>query len=492
MLLFLFSLFALGVSVACGGSSGPPLAQNGAVHAGAAGQSSGGGSDDGMTGTSSGSSGAGRAGGAASQGDAGQGGDGGPPSPKTCVGRPFPKLVPPDWVEWTGWSCACSVYYPAGGPTAMPSLAWSSAGPLAGGVVYERAVYPAPGEDEWNAFGEADDRYPQFDVQRDVLTGHPAVQIGFLNFDQAEQNTTVHFVVFDLATNRPLNAMVQASAQDCGGRFSPRGIGGGRQVVFLSDTSKMAGPFGASVATSGGWVSLGQGGESPAMGTRIEYPDADFPSLARPVATGVVEWRNSGFFYVPWGGSASKLKVSSPDRLVRGPGGAMLFLFPFQGAIPPVAGWSPSTGVVPQILSPPQGKSDDGVATDGVDIVWDRIPSDWMDASPGELMSAPFSLDAAVVLKATKVIKVTPRYSESAVGCGLSARQLSSSHVLEVVRLNDGGYWQIAETATEKRIPLFLDCDTLYVKIETGSGSFPKRTFGRIRLDSLGPPTLPN
>jgi len=166
--------------------------------------------------------------------------------------------------------------------------------------------------------------------------------------------------------------------------------------------------------------------------------------------------------------------------------------FPFQGVLLPVVGWSPSTGLVPQVFSPPQGKTDEGVATDGFDIVWDRIPSDWKDLSPGTMMAAPFSLDPAVLAATAKAIKTTPRYSESAVGCGISARHLPSSHTLEIVRLNDGGYWQIAATATEKRVPLFLDCDTLYVKIEETSGSFPERTLGRIRLDSLGPPTLPN
>lgn len=479
-LLLSFSLFGLALSVACGGSSENSWSQTGAVHAGEAGQSSGG------------QSGVGQGGGGASQAGAGQGGNGGATTPKTCVGRPLPKLIPPDWVEWTGWSCACSIYYPVGGPTAMPTLEWASAGPLAEGVVYERAVYPSLGEAYWSSPGDNDFRFPQFDVQRDVQTQHPVVQVGFVVPTPSEQNTTVHFVLFDLATNRPLSAMVQSSTQDCDRPFEPRGYGGGRQVIFLSDTFKQAGPFPTSVPTSGGWVSLDQGGGSPSMGTRIEFPEPDFPDLARPFASGVFEWRTSGFFYVPWGETASKLKVSQPELVVREPGGAALLSFPFQGVLPPVVGWSPSTGLVPQVFSPPQGKTDEGVATDGFDIVWDRIPSDWKDLSPGTMMAAPFSLDPAVLAATAKAIKTTPRYSESAVGCGISARHLPSSHTLEIVRLNDGGYWQIAATATEKRVPLFLDCDTLYVKIEETSGSFPERTLGRIRLDSLGPPTLPN
>lgn len=170
-------------------------------------------------------------------------------------------------------------------------------------------------------------------------------------------------------------------------------------------------------------------------------------------------------------------------------------MFPAQAVgRPPVVAWSPDTGLVSAPLSPPPDRSDEGVATDGVDIVWDRIPSKWEDHSPGGLMAAPFSLDPAVVASGTRIIKPVARYAESAVGCGRAARRWSTKMggTLEVVRLSDGGTWTVPETADVKLVPLYLDCATLYVRIDTGSGSFPEGHVGRIPLDSLGPSTLPN
>lgn len=242
-------------------------------------------------------------------------------------------------------------------------------------------------------------------------------------------------------------------------------------------------------------MSFDQSGGPPLMGTRVELPDSDFPVEVRAALTGTFEWRDSGFYHAAWGGKLSKVTTARPWELIVAPSGGALLMFPAQAVgRPPIVAWSPDTGLVNQVLNPLPEKADEGVATDGVDVVWDRIPSDWKDHSPGSLMTAPFSLDPAVVANGTRTIKSVTRYAESAVGCGHSARRWSTTteRTLEIVRLSDGGTWKVPETPEVKLVPLFLDCDTLYVRFEREVMGFPARTLGRIRLDSLGPATLPN
>lgn len=468
------------VASSSGGSAG---ASGGA----GSGSALGGGSQSGQ----SGSAGAGLAGGptsgsagAAGERPAGNGGAAGDPGPRTCTGRSLPDSIPQDWKEWTGWSCGCSLYYPPALAANTPPLEWAPCKDLTPtGVDCSELVIPSL---------SASDKVTNASFQRDSITGHPTLQLGILH--PASSDKTHRLLVYDLSDSRLISAMTQASVTDCGQGhngvpyFELRGYAGGRQVAILNDTYKPSPPFG-SVPTTGGWISFdASSGGPPVIGNREEDPDSDPPLDVRAAPLGVFESRMTRWF-VPWLGPSQQV----PDtdvllNIVMVPNGDAWF-----PSVPPSA-WSFVSGAVPNPLGTPDSiQLDSDVATDGVDLVWNRTTGEVPSATKRDLMVASYSLDPDLVKLSTRRVKEAGNQAGIAVGCGHVARRVLGTDLhatLEVNRLVDGATWQLPPLPDGEWswMPWGVDCNEVFAQVYQ-VGTY---RYVRIRLDSIGAPSFPN
>ncbi len=407
-------------------SAGSAGAAGKAGKAGAGGKASAGAPSAGSAGASAGGAGAagspGAAGGAGSAGGAGAG-------PKTCTGRPLPPSIPPDWLEWTGWSCECSLYYPPDGPSALPSLTWEPWGDaVPPGVDCRRASY--------TAFGDA--RVIRTRAALDSSTGHSLVQLA-VEGQTPKDDSNTFYLALDVDTDRPLSVMSQPSMLDCGrktlldGQFLLGGVAGGRQIVYRPERGEWAN-------AEEGWVGVTFApGEAPTVGARIPVQTKLFSTTWLASQAGVFEWHVGKMLFAPWGGATVPVLKSSDDADGQPPVGLMPL--PNGHALLEVGGnvtrgvwaWSEASGAVPILRKfGDTTQGDGGVGSDGKDIVWVRgtgkPPGVEAPYTKLDVMTAPYSLDPAAVQATARRLKAgnddyfPKRY---VVGCGYAARALS-------------------------------------------------------------------
>jgi hypothetical protein len=161
--------------------------------------------------------------------------------------------------------------------------------------------------------------------------------------------------------------------------------------------------------------------------------------------------------------------------------------------------WHPSTGVVKLQYAPNDlsiGWSDYG--TDLEDAVWTFRSGKEPDGTSypkNEVYTGKFTTDPAKMLATQKRLRSEPfsfsGATEWKVGCGYAARSVGKS--TKLLRLSDGWGWEIKSTDYFSFSVNTVTCDEIRGSGTYAPGTKENWTFThyRIRLDSLGPPTLP-
>jgi hypothetical protein len=408
-----------------------------------------------------------------------------------CPPLPLPEGVPPDWEEYTDWSCNCRFYVPGQKGTMPPPIEWEPCSADAGvpGCRQMKCSWSPLG---CAAFGGLDSMYCT-----DPATGGP-----LLGFTRGLLEGVAGRNVFLIAEpDGPVRfAIVELHAGEMGCALRPFSLNEGR---FSMDPYDNTPDPPLEYLNEGVIASVVDDRHPPVLmrwhGARVTAVSADW----------LVEATLPEILAHDWGLSTTRLVYSSgtdPDHLpphdpvLVGPD---IFLTVAGGGVSYVMSFNPTDGTRPLLRW--QGDYTRGASnfgTDGHDMVWTygegRPPGGWYhEYASYSTMTAPYSTDPAVVQATARKLRSEPNGQlvgtdeRWVVGCGYAAHHARRANLLMIARLSDGAMWAIPDPQVGAYMwgaTLGVTCDEVFVGVffRPNGG-----TIARIRLDSLGPPLPP-
>lgn len=436
----------------------------------------------GASGTTAGRGGTGGKGGSSAAGAAG--------NTNGCAPFERPEGVPPDWEEYTDYSCGCRLYTP--GKTGSPAapIEWAPCPPPT--PEFLKCQYMKPTWD--GTTGSTGGITASFTMSPE---GKPRLQF-FRAFSGNHQNFSYHIVAD--ADGDIHNIFLKANPYNKGCAVVDGEVAGDRYVFPV---------FGDS------WDGDYNEGKQGILAGDVHEP---LPKLVKtfslskedfhPNWYASTEWmfrRRGDLRACSWDGKKEILAydpANDPEGLrisqvsSHGPD---LFLSIGEHTRHAVVTWNEAKGLRSLIRWPGDNtKGAANFATDGKNMVWtygEGNSPDGLTFEKFSVMTAPFSTDEATVAKTTKRLHSDPggiSIKRYVTGCGYAAIWANMApkgllNGLFVVRLSDGISWLIpgAKQVSDFAIKdvFGITCDEVFVTMKTKTTSI---NIARIRLDSLG------
>ncbi len=447
-----------------------------ATSPGAAGGSADAGSDVTSSTTSASSGSGGTDGGAGSGAEAGA-------SP--CPPFPHPSSIPPDWEDYTDWSCDCHFYIPGDNGAMPPPIEWEAC---------PEPVPPQLGCRQMKIFWS------------NIATVHMAVRPLFW----MDPQTTTSYLQFgrlrvadDHNTHQRLVAEVDGEVRVAITQLSPdnkciiigEGLNDGRYLFRVYDPKDE----GALVG------SLNEPHPTPVL----KSPKNPQLLSAWAVSSDWIVRQNVQYTLTSWDLQTTVVPydpAQDPDGMPahrRHPHGTDLFFEVGVSGYRGVMSWNPVDGPRPVVRwYGDWTKGAGNFGTDQIDMVWEqcegKAPSGGYDAyADCSVMTAPYTTDPiAAQANATRLRSDPGLFSvyPYVVGCGYAARSVHINHNdLLIVRLSDGVSW-ILYGANDPQLfsymhPIGISCDEVFVTAQIKPE--PVQIL-RIPLQSLGPGLPPD
>jgi hypothetical protein len=411
-----------------------------------------------------------------------------------------PSTVPPDWEEYTDWSCGCRFYIAGAKGQMPPPIQWEPCPPPAPQNIACERMKPF-----WTTHALATDAWPRFAL--DVKTG--AALIAFSRMD-VNDDTSVRYRLVAEADGKVRLAFVQANPKNKGCEIGLIGLSDNRFALYVIGTSW-------SGSLTGNFEGLIAGDIDD------RHPPVKFKLKNDPQSW--FGWTVSSAWIVQIRGALTAhswdLKSSTeiyspatdpegmPAHNISAVGGDVFWGVDVQG-YSGVMSWDAVHGARPLLRWYGDWTRGAGnFRTDGKDMVWTY--GEGRDPSKGSnpyaklsVMTAPHTTDPVEAQgKARRLRSDTRAFSPYpfGIGCGHAVRDArlylgaETYMALLIVRLADGGSWVVKGMNVN-------DADGLSAGMGLGASCqhayFVGKTPGlqssiyRIRLDSLGPPLPPD
>jgi hypothetical protein len=385
--------------------------------------------------------------------------------------------IPKGYLPWTGWDPACPVYYP--GPDASPvdPVEWLPCDKKIVPSSYECKYMASP----WRISGPL---LGIGTVKTSRVNGklrHWIMRNNYYGITDGQM-----FVVSE--DDGPVLASWYGLIKPCAYLYmTPHGSGYGLGIYKKDGSSE-------------GFI-MGSYDSAEPVGS-VKITDG-VPSHFDAVASGPVRMRGAGLWLTPWE-TKTESKIASSEK------GAFAGTHPADDWLVIPIGtssygprgtwlWHPSTGIIKLQYAPNDlTLAWDDYGTDQQDAVWTfrggKAPEE-TKYPINDVYTGKFTVDPKEVEATKKRLRKDPfKYPGSSpwvVGCGYAARSVGTSTV--VVRLSDGWAWELEKSDTYSFNVNAVTCEDIrgggiYI---TGDPLTNNHTYYRIRLDSLGPPTLP-
>jgi hypothetical protein len=390
--------------------------------------------------------------------------------PPEAIPEPPPGVVPDGWVLETAYRPACGFYVPSAPEYFPPPLHWEPCSARlgdAGAPVPDSAIACRVALSDWN---------PREDVDTSIISSTSVSTDGRLLFAQLRIHPGIKHEYVVVEADGPVRQALIST-----GSCSLWGGGSLQRDSILYGV--IEGPANLSDSPGG------------AIGGRVGEPLRAL--ISRGYASGSYGLAAGATTFVEGNGNIRSFADGS--HVARFDKAYAFYQYSNDDIFAPLdkALWAkPAGGTARVVLGPYAGDSQiGGFATDGVDMVWAEAagPIDPVSKqfASYEIWTAKYSTDpAAVAATKRRVRSADPLVliDRPAVGCGYVAHQHyvpGDQHGVRLIRLSDGRTWDVM--SSDIYLPLWqahaITCTELF-----GGGRWPIR----VRIDSLGPGTLPD
>jgi hypothetical protein len=415
-----------------------------------------------------------------------------------------PAAVPPDWEEYTDWSCGCRFWIPGAKGQMPPPIQWEPCPPPAPQNVVCERMKPF-----WTSAGMPMTVWPRFSL--DVKTNAPLIEFARLHYND---DVNVRYKLVAEADGKVRTAFLQANPANKGCEIGLDKMADNRftfNVVGNSWSGPLDGTYEGVIA---GDI---DDPHPPVMAKFKHDPSSEWGWAA---SSGWLVQIRETIVAHSWDHKSS-FEVYSPGKDPEGfsphnlnaVGQAVFWQVDVMG-YSGVMSWDQAHGARPLLRWYGDWSRGAGnFRTDGRDMVWTygegKAPQDKYTNNYAALsvMTAPHTTDPTAAQATARRL----RSDLSAfgiypwgIGCGYAARAegmidaTGERIAILVVRLSDGASWIVKSAPQPDQhgfLPAFVlgtSCEHVYAAGETYGSPYPLSTIFRIRLDSLGPPLPPD